>query len=72
MTRRQLVASVVIGAALIGLAGMATADEESPGFWVEESKLNLGDVTAGQEVEGTFIFHNDTDAEVKILRAKPS
>ena len=39
---------------------------------VESTEIDLGKVTAGQEVVGTFVFHNSGDRPVKILRAKPT
>ena len=39
---------------------------------VEKTHLELGKFIAGSEVTGTFIFHNDGDRPVKILRAKPT
>ena len=72
MAKRFIIASVVAGLLVIWLAGTLSADEESRGFWVEEPKLDMGKVTAGTDVLGTFVFHNDSDADVKIIRAKPS
>ncbi len=39
---------------------------------VESTEIDLGKVTAGQEVVGTFVFHNSGDRPVHILRAKPT
>ena len=39
---------------------------------VENAKLDLGEITAGNEAVGTFILHNDGDVEMRLLRAKPS
>jgi hypothetical protein len=50
----------------------ASGDDEAKGFWVEEEALDLGTVTAGKDAVAVFTFHNDTDQEVRILRAKPS
>lgn len=41
-------------------------------FRVVEPNLNLGRVVAGNTATGTFIFQNDGDVDVRILRAKPS
>jgi len=41
-------------------------------FRVEEANIKLGKVAAGKDAVGTFVFHNDTDHDVKIIRAKPS
>ena len=38
---------------------------------VEERNLNLGTIHAGEDAVATFVFHNDGDVPVKILRAKP-
>jgi hypothetical protein len=66
---------VLFTAVLCGAVGSAAADDataESTGFRVEEAALDVGDVRAGSQVVGTFIFHNDGDQDVKIIRAKPS
>jgi len=47
-----------------------TTTEKS--FRVEEPNLKLGKIMAGKDAVGTFIFHNETDKDVKIIRAKPS
>ncbi len=39
---------------------------------VDHTKLELGKIMAGEEVVGTFVFHNDGKRPVKILRAKPT
>ncbi len=46
--------------------------KDAKGFWVEEANIELDSVAAGTDAVGTFIFHNDTDKEVKIIKAKPS
>lgn len=75
--RRATAAALVLVAATVG--GLAAQEEpagEDPaakkGFRVEEASLDLGVVTAGQDAVATYVFHNDTDADVRILRAKPS
>lgn len=47
-------------------------DANSKTFRVENANIKLGKVSAGKDAVGTFIFHNDTDKDVKIIRAKPS
>jgi hypothetical protein len=63
----SLVAIAVILPAQVG-------DEEgaNPTLRVEEPNLDLGRVVAGKVVTGTFIFHNESEKDVKIVRAKPS
>jgi hypothetical protein len=66
---------VLLVCAVCGSVGVSGAGETQPdpgGFWVEEARLDIGDVSAGNEVVGTFIFHNDGETDVKIIRAKPS
>ncbi len=50
----------------------AVADEAPPTFWVESSQLEVGPVTAGSTAVATFIFHNEGDGDIEILRAAPS
>ena len=39
---------------------------------VEQQALDVGVVQAGSDAVGTWIFHNDGEKPVRILRAKPS
>ena len=41
-------------------------------FWVENESIDLGTVVAGESASATFVFHNDGDTEVRIIRAAPS
>lgn len=67
---------------LAGFCGVAAAQAPAPAsapeaaavqpsFRVEQSSLDLGTVRAGADAVGTFVFRNDGQAPVKILRAKP-
>ena len=77
MTRFQWVALMTI---LVVLAVLSTsvhaetdpAEKGVKGFWVEEAALDLGSIPAGTDAVGTYVFHNDTAKEVKIIKAKPS
>ena len=64
------VLSVACGA-LLSVSGVA-AEDMPPTFWVESSQLEVGPVTAGTVAVATFVFHNDGDGEVQIVRAAPS
>ena len=60
---------------MAGVAAWAAGDQnETPAatFTVEQERLELGDVRAGDTAEAVFRFHNAGDADVRILRAKPS
>ncbi len=74
MIRNQIAASVLVGAAVFFSASPAKAEEETaaPTFRTEQTAIDLGDVTAGSERQAVFVFHNDGDVDVRILRAKPS
>lgn len=63
---------VLAGLAIVGVTSVARADAEHKGFWVEKDAVELDKVIAGQDAVATFVFHNDTDKEVKIIKAKPS
>lgn len=65
---------LVIGVvAVASFASVGLTDEETPpGFSVEQADIDLGTVVAGQDAVATFVFHNETEKDVKIIRAKPS
>lgn len=50
----------------------ASPQAEKPSFWVESTSVDIGKVKAGDDAVATFIFHNESDQPVKILKAKPS
>jgi len=76
MSLKVQIAPVLLFAMLCGVVGSAGADDDaepgSKGFRVEEQRLEIGDIKAGAEAVGTFVFHNDSEQDVKIIRAKPS
>jgi hypothetical protein len=66
---------VVALVALLATPLLVVADEtpaDQPSFRVEKVNLELGKIKAGEVAEATFVFHNDGDQAVKIIRAKPS
>ena len=75
MRVRRLIGSLAIVALFVAGAfapAFAAGDEQENGvFRVEAKTVELGPVAAGSDAVGTFIFHNDSDKDVKILRAKP-
>jgi len=77
MKRFQWAALATVVVCMAALSSVVFAETEQTekakvGFWVEEANIELDSVAAGTDAVGTFIFHNDTDKEVKIIKAKPS
>ena len=68
-------ASVLLGA-VVGLAGVVLAADEkpvvTPTFTVEQPTIDVGKIRAGESATAVFRFVNKGDADVRILRAKPS
>ena len=48
------------------------ADDMTASLWVENTHLNMGRVVAGSTATATYVFHNEGDAEVHIVRATPT
>ncbi len=63
---------------VLAVAGPAVADNgaekasEQKAFTVENSKVDIGVVAAGTDGIAVFVFKNNTDKDVKIIRAKPT
>lgn len=64
-------AATLITAAVLTSVAFA-ADETKASFWVENADLNMGRVVAGSTATATYVFHNDGDTEVHIVRATPT
>lgn len=58
--------------ACVAVVVLAAEQTGKAGFRVENDNLDLGRVAAGSTFTATFVFHNDTDRDVRILRAAPS
>jgi len=60
--------------AVLTAAAMTTSagETERAKFWVENDSIDLGRVAAGREATATFVFHNDGETEVRIIKAAPS
>jgi hypothetical protein len=67
----RCVIRAAVSASLLTVAA-APGAEAQPAFRVESGELEVGPVTAGTTATATFVFHNDSEAEVHILRAAPS
>jgi len=68
------IAAAVLGGLAVAAAVPAVADDAAPApvLRVEQETIDLGDITAGSEAVAVFRFHNVGDADVHIIRAKPS
>ena len=62
--------AAVLAASLFVTDGRAA--DVPPTFRVESDSLEVGPVTAGTTAAATFVFHNEGDRDVRILRAAPS
>lgn len=58
--------------AALTCANAAATEVAPPTFWVDSTQLDVGSVAAGKTAAATFVFHNDGDRAVRILRAAPS
>ena len=46
--------------------------DATPALTVDETRIDLGKIKSGSDAIATFVFHNSSDKDVKIIRAKPS
>lgn len=69
---RSLAAALMLMAFAVNLPAQVDDEGADSTFRVEEASVHVGRVIAGNDITGTFVFHNDSDKEVKIIRAKPS
>jgi hypothetical protein len=70
-----MIGALVLWAVLA--APSAFADEEAAAedggtFRVEKAEIDIGKLKAGEEGVFVFTFHNESERDVKILRAKPT
>ena len=64
-------AATLIAAAVVTPAAFA-ADETKASLWVDNTHLNMGRVVAGTTATASYVFHNDGDADIHIVRATPT
>ncbi|MCK5378619.1 MAG: hypothetical protein KAJ78_04410 [Acidobacteria bacterium] len=77
MKRFQWAALLTVLVVMAAVPSVAFTDTEqaekgAKGFWVEKAHIDMDPVAAGTDAVATYVFHNDTDKEVKIIKAKPS
>ena len=74
MTRHSR--AVALAAALLYpgfvVTQVAAVEDTETSFRIEEAELDLGTIVAGTIATATFVFHNDGQDDVHIIRAKPS
>ncbi len=69
---------LAVAAFLLLIFALTTAvwAQDEPGavplFSVESEKIDLGVVPEGEEITAEFVVHNKGQAELRILKAKPS
>jgi hypothetical protein len=71
MTRDTLMAIVMV-TLVATAAGSAAAETDEPALTVEQTKIDVGEITSGSDAVATYVFRNSGPTDVKILRAKPS
>ena len=69
---RRIPMLIVLLVVFVGLASPGGTQDSAVTFSVEEARIDLGEIKAGSEAVATFGFHNKGDADVKIIKAKPS
>jgi hypothetical protein len=67
-----VVAAAALTAAALLMPAAFAADDMKASLWVENTHLNMGRVVAGSTATATYVFHNEGDAEVHIVRATPT
>ena len=70
----RIAAAAIVVIGVFAATAPVAADEAAPAlaFRVEQETVDLGDIVAGSEAVAVFRFHNTGDADVHIVRAKPS
>lgn len=77
-TLQRLAVALAWLALVLGLvAPLAAADdgagaEQAAGLTVDQERIDLGTVVSGQDAVAVFTFHNHSQRDIKIIRAKPS
>jgi len=70
--KRTMVVAVFIAALTAAVAITSAEEAKRASFWVENDSIDLGTVVAGRDATATFVFHNDGETEVRIIKAAPS
>ncbi len=70
--KRTMDAMMLIAALTASVLTTSAGETERATFWVENDSMDLGRVAAGRDATATFVFHNDGETEVRIIKAAPS
>lgn len=70
--KRTMDAVLFITALTAAVLTTSAGETANPTFWVENDSIDLGRVAAGRDATATFVFHNDGETEVRIIKAAPS
>ena len=70
--KRTMDAVMLIAALTAVVLTTSAGEPERATFWVENDSIDLGRVAAGRDATATFVFHNDGETEVRIIKATPS
>lgn len=71
--RRPGAAWMLAAGLLASVSAAGFAEDEPVGFVrVDNPKLDLGEIRAGDVAVGTFIINNDGQRDFRIVQAKPS
>lgn len=64
--------AVIVTVILVGLASGVAAQQGPATFFVDESRIDLGEIRAGTDAVATFTFRNTGEKDVRIIKAKPT
>ena len=70
--KRLIPILMLLTAAVMTFEDRADAQSAGPTFFVENARIDIGEIKAGTEAVATFVFHNEGPTDVRIIRAKPS
>jgi len=69
--KKTVLTLTLLSVVVLAIATHAEA-QGGPTFSVENPRIDIGEIKAGSEAVATFVFHNEGETDVKIIKAKPS
>jgi hypothetical protein len=72
MNMQRCLLMVVICAVAGAAVGGDGPHPAQPALTVDEARIELGEIVAGQDAVATFTFRNHGAEDIRIIRAKPS
>jgi len=70
--KRVILILVVLITTMIAFGERTDVQAAGPELSVENTRIDLGEIKAGNDAVATFVFHNSGSSDVKIIKAKPS